>query len=233
MWQRDLKAMPKKKNEQTKKETKKQANAQQKVCHKKLYVGAWKEMRGRRGLWPGTAPQCPSKFAAHRMRIEFILFRTPSSSFLSPTSPHRLVPPCPPTVPGAGLRCCPYQPKSETFRAQLPSKSRVTVCRASDSEPFRLNFLYASHSLACLLSFCEHLKLFQNFSPSPNSQFQLVLLFQSPNGNLSHSAPKLPEIEIKNLTKRLVFPLSPPPLGQFIWPSPINNNSSVERTILT
>lgn len=43
MWQRDLKAMPKKKNEQTKKETKKQANAQQEVCHKKLYVGRGKK----------------------------------------------------------------------------------------------------------------------------------------------------------------------------------------------
>lgn len=101
-----LEGNAKEKNEQTKREKQKGEQMLSKKCAtKKLYVqrgmtGKWK----RRGLWPGSIPQCPSKFAAHQMRIEFILFRTPSSSSL--WTPSLL-----------GLLCCPYQPKSETFRA--------------------------------------------------------------------------------------------------------------------
>lgn len=124
-----------------------------------------------RGLWPGSSPQCPPKVSSQHTKCESNLF------YLE----HHLHRPCGNLLASSHVCIvgCPYQSKSETFRAQLPSKSRVTVCRASDSvsfsfdsEPFPLNFLYASHLLARLLSFTflflfAHLKLFQNFISSP------------------------------------------------------------------
>lgn len=118
----------------------------------------------------------------------------------------------------AGLRCCPYQPKSETFHAYLPSKSRVTAAEPQQTPSQNLAWIFfmpRTRSLACFLFAARIWSYFKTFLPL---QFAILLWLsssssQSPNGNLSHSAPKLPEIEIKNLTKRLVFPLlhTPPP----------------------
>lgn len=97
MWQRVLKAMPKKKNEeQTMKRNKKQKNERKclakSVPQKKTVCGAWDEWEWEasgQAVVPSAPPK--SKFAAHQMRIEFILFRTPSSSSLWKKPPRFLL----------------------------------------------------------------------------------------------------------------------------------------------
>lgn len=125
MWQRVFKARNQAKE-------KKKVKMVHRNCGKKCTSRAMNVLAQRPldSFWHGhILPPTP------KMRIEFILFRTPS--LLSPSS----------RVP---LACWPCQPKCETFRAQLPTKSTNTVCLFLDAAalstiffmPFSVAFLF-------------------------------------------------------------------------------------------
>jgi len=117
-------------------------------------------------------PQCPSKFAAHQMRFEFILFRTPSS------------------LPSASsLLSLPVEKRNFSrlvaFSVRWEERNRL--------RPLLLSSLYASFSQFLFLA--RIWSYFKSFSLSAFLACSLLLMPQSQNGNLSRFAWKLRKLK--------------------------------------